>query len=54
LGGLLIAKDAAPTTDGNLATLPEYIEVDKLRDAFLKQTTDNWKKLLDKFKDVGV
>lgn len=54
LGGLMIFGDSAPTTDGNLATLPNAIEVDKLRDAFLKKTRDNWKKLTDRLKDLTV
>jgi len=37
-----------------MATLPNFIEVDKVRDAFLKKTSDNWKKLIDRFKDLGV
>lgn len=54
LGGLMIAGDSAPTDDGNLATLPNAIEVDKLKDAFLKKTRTNWKKLIDRLKDLAV
>lgn len=50
----MIAGDSAPTADGNLATLPNGIEVDKLRDAYLKKTRDNWKKLTDRLKDLTV
>jgi hypothetical protein len=54
LGGLMVPGDSAPTEDGNLATLPNFIEVDKIRDAFLKKTSANWKKLIDRLKDIGV
>ena len=39
LGGLMVPGDSAPTEDGNLATLPNFIEVEKVRDAFLKKTS---------------
>lgn len=48
----MVVGDSAPTTDGNLATLPNGIEVDKLRDAYLKKTRDNWKKLTSRLKDL--
>lgn len=54
LGGLMIVGDSAPTTDGNLATLPNAIEVDKLRDAFLKKTRENWQKLTSRLKDLTI
>ena len=54
LGGLMVPGDSAPTEDGNLATLPNFIEVDKVRDAFLKKTSTNWKKLIDRLKDIGI
>jgi len=50
----MVPGDSAPTEDGNLATLPNGIEVDKLRDAYLKKTSGNWKKLIDRLKDLGV
>jgi beta-glucosidase len=30
------------------------VEVDKLRDAYLKKTRENWKKLTDRLKDLAV
>ena len=46
--------NSAPTEDGNIARLPSLLEADKLRDAYLKKTRANWKKVLDRFTDLGV
>lgn len=54
LGSVLIAGNAAPTTDGNLAKIPSYLEEEKVKDVYLKGTAENWKKLTDRFKDLGV
>lgn len=54
VGGLLMNGNSAPTEDGNIARLPSLLEADKLRDAYLKKTRANWKKVLDRFTDLGV
>lgn len=54
LGSLLVGGNDAPTDDGNVAKLHDYLEEDKNKQIFLNATVQNWKKLADKFKNVGV
>ena len=53
LGSLLISGLATPTSNGNLAKLP-WSSYQSHLDAFKSGTLENWKKLIDRFKDIGV
>lgn len=54
LGSLLVNGGGAPTTDGNLAKLNNYLQEDKNKQIYLNATATNWKKLTDKFNNIGV
>jgi beta-glucosidase len=54
LGSLLIGGNAAPTPDGNMASLASYLEEERNKQIYMNASAANWKKLTDKFKDIGV
>lgn len=54
LGSLLINGNGAPSEDGNIAKIPTLVEYDKQMDAYRKGTATNWKKLTDRFQNLGV
>lgn len=54
LGSLLVGGNGAPTTDGNLAKLANYLEEEKNKQIYMHATAQNWKKLTDKFTNIGV
>jgi beta-glucosidase len=49
LGSLLVAGNGAPTSTGNMATLPNIIEEEKIKDTYLNATLQNWQALTKKF-----
>ena len=53
LGSLLISGLATPTSNGNIAKLSWSSYQDHLN-SFKSGTLENWKKLIDRFKDLGV
>lgn len=53
LGSLLISGIAAPTDNGNLQKI-KWGTYQEHMDCFKKGTVSNWKKFVDRFKDLGV
>ena len=53
LGSLLISGIAAPTDNGNLAKI-KWDSYQAHIDSFKTGTLTNWKKFIDRFKDLGV
>lgn len=54
LSSLLINANGAPSDSGNIAKIPSLVEYDKQMDAFRKATDTNWKKLTERFQNLGV
>jgi beta-glucosidase len=51
---LLVGGDGAPTANGSMASFPNYLEQEKIKQVYLNATSENWKKLTDKFNSVGI
>lgn len=49
LGSLLVGGNGAPTAAGNMATLPNIIEEEKIKEVYLNATLQNWQALTKKF-----
>lgn len=54
LGSVLINANGAPSDNGNIAKVPSLMEYDKQMDAYRKGTAANWKKLTERFQNLGV